>query len=281
MIKGRCLCGDVQFEITGQLGDMTHCHCGMCRKSHGAAFATYANVPAEGFRLVKGKDKIRTYQSSEQDTRSFCTTCGSVVPTPAEAGGHVSVPAGLLEGDIKSKPVAHIFVGSKAGWYEITDDIAQFQAYPPGYGEAIDAPRRTVHRDGVVSGGCLCGAVAFEYTGTPAFMMNCHCSRCRRAKGAAHASNVFVKPEDFTWTRGHEHVVVYKLPEAERFGHAFCDVCGSSLPRQAPGAPVVNVPAGSLDDDPGARPKAHIYVGSKASWFEPTGDLPRHEEMPA
>ena len=77
-----------------------------------------------------------------------------------------------------------------------------------------------------------------------------------------------------------DEVLTYKLPEAERFGSAFCRTCGSPVARRASGAPVVNIPAGGLDDDPGARPGAHIYVASKAPWFELTDELPRFEETP-
>jgi hypothetical protein len=283
MIKGRCLCGDVEFEIDGPLGTMSHCHCSMCRKEHGSALATYVDAPAQGYRITKGEDKIHSYKSSADRAlhRSFCSTCGSVVPgKPEEGQDKVFVPAGLLEGDVDVKPAAHIFVASKAGWYEITDGLPQFDAYPPGYGEAVETKRHTEPHEGAVEGSCLCGAVTFEYTGTPEFMMNCHCSRCRRTKGAAHASNVFVKSENFAWTKGEEHVVNYKLPEAKSFGHAFCDTCGSSLPRFSPGTGFMNIPAGALDDDPGIRPRGHIFVGSKASWFEPSDDLPKFEEMP-
>ncbi len=287
-VRGRCLCGEIVYELNGELRHMTHCHCSMCRKAHGAAFATYVAVLARGFRWVSGQDEVTRYESSPGFLRSFCPRCGSVAPTPDDDGGIstdgdlVFVPAGNLEGDFGTRPEAHIFVASKAPWYTITDALPQFEEYPSDSAlpSVAQAPRHSARR-GHVAGSCLCGAVAFEYAGTPKVMMNCHCSRCRRAKSAAHASNVFVDPARFSWTEGEDRVVTYRLPDAKRFGHAFCRTCGSSVARAVPGAPVVNVPVGALDDDPGTRPRAHIYVASKAPWFEITDGLPRHAEMPA
>lgn len=281
MVRGRCLCGDVVYEIGGDLQPMSHCHCSMCRKTHGSAFATYVDGPASAFRWIEGRDRVRHYESSPGFVRGFCGTCGSVVPTEDEDAGLVYVPAGSLESDPGVRPASHIFVASKASWYAITDGLPQHAGYPAGSTSVtVEVPPRDGGSDGVVKGSCLCGAVTFEYEGEPKFMMNCHCSRCRYSRGAAHASNVFVEPASFRWTSGADHVVSYKLPEAERFGTAFCDRCGSLMPRHAPGAPLVNVPAGCLDGDPGVRPRGHIYVGSKAAWFEPTDDLPRHHESP-
>ena len=70
----------------------------------------------------------------------------------------------------------------------------------------------------------------------------------------------------------------YKVPEAERFTHAFCRVCGSGAPRVSPR--IAMLPAGSLDDDPGLGEQLHFFVGSKAPWYEITGDLPQYDEYP-
>ncbi len=280
MTTGSCLCGDITFEVSGPITQMTHCHCTMCRKEHGSMFATYAEVAAKDFAWTKGEDKIETFKSSDILDRRFCGTCGSVMPSTEHDGEPVYIPAGLFVDDIVARADAHIFVGSKAEWYEIQDDLPQFEEYTDPADPSVEYESKSQAAEGTVGGGCLCGAVAFEYTGVPEFIMNCHCSRCRRAKSAAHATNAFIKPEYFKWTRGEDHVRIYKLPEAERFGHAFCDTCGSSVPRWSEGAPVVNVPVGSIDGDPGGRPKAHIFVGSKACWYEPPENAPHFEEMP-
>ncbi|MET0986873.1 MAG: GFA family protein, partial [Steroidobacteraceae bacterium] len=93
-VTGACLCGAVRYEIDEPFGRMTHCHCSMCRKHHGTAFATFAAAPLTGFRWVAGQNEIVLYASSSHDVRSFCRHCGSVTPTIMEAIGEVSVPAG-------------------------------------------------------------------------------------------------------------------------------------------------------------------------------------------
>ena len=110
-------------------------------------------------------------------------------------------------------------------------------------------------------------------------MVNCHCSRCRRGRSAAHASNLFVGIDQVRFTRGKEHMKVFDLPGAERFGVNFCGICGGCVPRDSPKIGRTNIPGGSLDTDPGIRPGYHIFVGSKAQWYEITDALPRFEGL--
>ena len=130
----------------------------------------------------------------------------------------------------------------------------------------------------MIQGTCLCGAVAYEASNSVDFR-NCHCSRCRKARGSDYAANMFVRPEDFRWLRGEARVVVYKLPNTQRFGNSFCPTCGSSMPRKVPTRDLIMIPAGSIDGDPGVRPADHIFVGSKAPWHEITDRLPQHREF--
>ena len=80
------------------------------------------------------------------------------------------------------------------------------------------------------------------------------------------------------FTRGAERLTLYKLPDARYFAQAFCRDCGGKLPRLDRERKLAVVPMGSLDDDPGVRPSAHIFVASKAPWYEIPDDLPRHAE---
>jgi hypothetical protein len=114
----------------------------------------------------------------------------------------------------------------------------------------------------MMRGSCLCGAIAFEATGQIAFR-NCHCTRCRKAHGAAFASNLYVKPQDFRWLRSEDYVASYRLQTAQRFGNAFCRVCGSPMPRLVAERNFFVVPAGALDDDPGIRSS---FISSPARW---------------
>jgi hypothetical protein len=197
-----------------------------------------------------------------------------------EAIGMVIAPAGNLDDDPGIRPTKHMFVGSKAGWYAITDSLPQFEEYPPEFGMPA-TPRPPVElRPEVAQGSCLCGEVAYEIPTRPLRMFYCHCSRCRRGRSAAHAANVFYDAGGFRWIRGAELVQEFRLPGAQYFATAFCGNCGSELPRVSVERNVAVVPAGSLDSDPGISPSGHIFVDSRAAWFDITDALPQFAEMP-
>src|SRR5437870_4875980 len=251
----------------------------MWRTHRGAAYSSAPAVPPSRFRWVRGAAGIRRYESSPGGSRPFCGRCGSAVP--GSAGELVFIAPGLLDDDPEMRPQAHIFVASKAPWHEIADSLPRFDAYPSGMGEAVPFERRSEPVAGRVRGSCLCGGVAYEIGGPVAGpIANCHCTRCRKARAAAHASNLFVQLPDFRWLRGEELVVSYKVPEAERFTQAFCRTCGAKVPHVNAARGRVVVPAGPLDDDPGAREELHIFVGSKAPWYEIAAVLPQHEAYP-
>jgi len=115
-------------------------------------------------------------------------------------------------------------------------------------------------------GSCLCGAVTYAVTGEPQRFYHCHCSRCRKASGTGHASNLFLQPAALEWLSGEGEVRAFKLPEAKRFTNQFCAICGGRLPRQPKDTDIVVIPAGSLDEEPPVAPQARIFTGSRARW---------------
>lgn len=129
LVKGGCLCGQVQYQIKGKLFNADHCHCSMCRRQHGAAFATYADFNPEDFVWVSGKEFIKIYEVSSGAGWCFCSECGSSLAGTTQ-GKITSIALGTVEGDPGIKPESHIFVGSKAAWYEITDALPQFNERP-------------------------------------------------------------------------------------------------------------------------------------------------------
>lgn len=126
MITGSCLCGGIRFEIDAVLA-LTHCHCTICRKVTGAAFATWAHVRKKQFRLISGEDLITQYESSPGSHRRFCRVCGSVAPGQAPYLPTVSIAAGLLDDDPQVRPSLHVFVSSKAPWWEIQDELPRHE----------------------------------------------------------------------------------------------------------------------------------------------------------
>jgi len=129
------------------------------------------------------------------------------------------------------------------------------------------------------AGSCLCGRVRFEITGEFEGFYLCHCTRCRKDTGSAHASNLFSTTAQIEWLSGSDDVQVFNLP-ATRHVRSFCRVCGSALPSlQMEGARLV-VPAGCLDGDVAMRPNAHIFCSSRADWDAGLEDIPRFDELP-
>ena len=134
-ISGACLCGAVRYENARRLLDAGNCHCTMCRKAHGAAFATYAEVDPKEFSWTCGEELVAFYEASPNASRMFCSVCGSTLGG-AEDGRINAVTLGTVEGDPGIRPRSHIFVGSKAIWHEISDSLPQFEDWPPGDGWA-------------------------------------------------------------------------------------------------------------------------------------------------
>ena len=132
----------------------------------------------------------------------------------------------------------------------------------------------------ILKGSCLCGGVKYQVAGEAKYFYHCHCSRCRKATGTGHASNLFLQPAVLRWLIGQEHVRAFKVPEARRFTNQFCGMCGSRLPRQLPLTDTVLIPAGSLDEEAPIRPQSRIFTGSRASWSCAGDELPIHEGSP-
>lgn len=141
-IHGTCLCGGVKFEITGPLLRPLNCHCSLCRKQHGAAFRSRARVSRNDFHWLQGEELVTYYEATPGYRRGFCRVCGSPICNRAEPHSRLAIahPPTLsefgialatLNGDPGVQPESHIFVGSKAPWFDITDDLPQYEGYPP------------------------------------------------------------------------------------------------------------------------------------------------------
>lgn len=124
-IRGQCLCGLVRYQISGYLGVSDHCHCSMCRKQHGAAFATYVNFNPKDFSWLSGVEYTKIYEIDSGAGWCFCNECGSSL-AGTENDIVTSITMGTIDGDAHVKPQAHIFVESKANWHDIQDDLPQY-----------------------------------------------------------------------------------------------------------------------------------------------------------
>ena len=100
MYLGQCLCGEVNVRINGEISDIIHCHCSLCRKNSGTAFATNGFINTADFEVISGESKLSTFSFKPGRNRHFCSFCG----------------LGLLDSFICEKPISHNFVSSKASW---------------------------------------------------------------------------------------------------------------------------------------------------------------------
>jgi hypothetical protein len=131
----------------------------------------------------------------------------------------------------------------------------------------------------MMRGSCLCGGVRYEITGRLSGALNCHCTMCRKAHGTAFRSRASVKAADFKWVRGEELVTYYESSVGNHRG--FCRVCGSPILSRFDQHPAFyGLPLGALDDDPGVKPRRHVFVADKAPWFDITDNLPQHPGLP-
>jgi hypothetical protein len=130
--------------------------------------------------------------------------------------------------------------------------------------------------DRPLAGACECGAVRYEVADEFLYAANCHCSRCRAATGSAFKAFAGIEREKLAITTGNEALLIVG---EENANDTRCGVCGSLLLSVVRDGAFVHVAMGSLVDAPSIRPTEHIFVGSKAPWFEITDALPQREEL--
>ncbi len=120
---GRCLCDAVTLEIRGPLRDVVVCHCGQCRRQHGAP-PSYTAAAWSDVRM-KGEENLAWYQSSPAARRGFCSKCGASLFWEPMGSGRVSIAAGCLDKPTDLRTVRHIYVADKGDFYEIKDGLEQ------------------------------------------------------------------------------------------------------------------------------------------------------------
>lgn len=131
----------------------------------------------------------------------------------------------------------------------------------------------------IYKGSCLCGACRYEVEGDFDHFYLCHCEKCRKDTGSAHAANLFSNTAKLKWIKGENLVRTYNHQSQ---GHikSFCTICGSALPNIQMNGQLIMVPAGSIDGDMNMRPQGHIYYKSKANWDESLEDVTIYDVLP-
>ena len=130
-LTGTCLCGQLEYKVADAFRYAMYCHCSLCRRMTGSAFKALAGIERSKLALTKGQDATAIFGDSDAWHNVSCRNCGSPLYAVVRDGAFVHVLMGTLVDTPTIRPTMHIFVGSKAPWYEITDDLPQHEAFPP------------------------------------------------------------------------------------------------------------------------------------------------------
>ena len=128
--RGSCLCGGIRFEVVRFDPQTGHCHCSMCRKFHGAAYATIAEASSDQFHWLTGEHLLKAFTADNGTTRSFCSNCGSSLTfaSPNADPDLVEIALGCFDDEVPVAPDAHIYVASGAKWAVPDDELPQYEA---------------------------------------------------------------------------------------------------------------------------------------------------------
>jgi hypothetical protein len=271
MLKGRCLCGAVSFEIQGSTSAPSLCHCGQCRRLHGAPGA-YIGAPLSNYR-ISGEESLNWYRLPRSE-QAFCKVCGAkLFWREAADSPERDVSVGSLDSPTGLKLGRHIFARSQGDYYEIGQDgVPRYAEYSDGaapIGE--ETPPRAGPRKIEHSGRCQCGAVTFRIHGNIRDVVNCHCSLCRRVHGHAPGYSAARKAE--MTVAGEDNIAWYRSSDQAQRG--FCRTCGSSLFWKPDGRETISVAAGALDPPTGLRTVRHIFVADKGDCYEIADGVPQ------
>ncbi|ESX82160.1 MULTISPECIES: GFA family protein [unclassified Mesorhizobium] len=127
-LTGKCLCGAVQYAVADAFIYAANCHCSNCRRTTGSAFKPFAGIERDRLSLTRGEDNLMIF-GDETGHNAHCKTCGSLLYSVVRGGAFVHVAMGTLVDEPTIRPTQHIFVGSKAKWFTITDDLPQYEEH--------------------------------------------------------------------------------------------------------------------------------------------------------
>ena len=129
-LSGKCLCGAIHYAVKDEFVYALNCHCSNCRRATGSAFKPFAGIERDKLGVTRGVDNLLIFgDANDGDVR--CNECGCLLYSVVRRGAFVHVALGTLDDEPAIRPAAHIFVGSKARWFAITDDLPQYEGHVP------------------------------------------------------------------------------------------------------------------------------------------------------
>ncbi len=133
MYKGSCLCGSIQLTLEGGVTDIIHCHCSLCRKASGSAYATNAFIDSEGLKLSDADNTLTFYESSTGKRKYFCKACGCpIYSSNSQSPERYRLRLGILDSEITERPISHNFVTSKANWEDLDAELPRSEKHEIG-----------------------------------------------------------------------------------------------------------------------------------------------------
>ena len=129
MLTGECFCRTVRYAVADAFEYALNCHCSNCRRTTGSAFKPFAGIISAELSITAGDDNVMIYGDANASHDVHCRRCGSLLYSIVRDGAYVHVAMGTLVDAPTIRPTAHIFAGSKAPWFSITDDLPQYQGH--------------------------------------------------------------------------------------------------------------------------------------------------------
>jgi hypothetical protein len=130
-----------------------------------------------------------------------------------------------------------------------------------------------------INGACLCGLIEYELDEDFKAFYQCHCKQCQILTGSAFASNLFTDPQNISWLRGEDSVVLYEHP-SRKISKSFCRSCGSAVPFVNKSKTSLIVPAGSLTSAIEEKVHANIFMSEKACWSRSDSSVKSYDLFP-
>jgi hypothetical protein len=132
MYQGSCLCGAISVELKGPIESIIHCHCSLCRKNSGTAYATNGFINTKDFTVLDPQNKLTYFEFKKGKLRHFCAVCASpIYSSNTENPTKLRIRLGILDSDIEERPLSHNFVSSKANWDNLDADLPRYDSFEP------------------------------------------------------------------------------------------------------------------------------------------------------
>ena len=132
MYTGSCLCGAIRIELFGNIDSVIHCHCSLCRKNSGTAYATNGFINANEFKLFDPDNKLNFYERTPGKKRHFCSVCASpVYSSNSQNPEKLRIRLGIFDSNITERPTSHNFIASKADWDDLDAELPRYDNYEP------------------------------------------------------------------------------------------------------------------------------------------------------